>query len=159
MLQHTPDFEASVKALVAKAKPGGEIVVDFYQRRPWTKIHAKYLLRPFTRKMPHDRLLKLIQRNIGWLIKAHNLLTRIGLHSLTRFLPLVDISGTFPKHLTPEQVRERAILDTFDMFSPEFDNPQRPRDVVAMFERAGAKVVFVGSEAAAVIRAIKPRQP
>jgi len=43
VLQHTPDFEASVRALVAKAKPGGEIVVDFYPIRGWwTKLNAKY---------------------------------------------------------------------------------------------------------------------
>ena len=30
VLQHTPDFEASVKTLIAKTKPGGEIIVDFY---------------------------------------------------------------------------------------------------------------------------------
>jgi ubiquinone/menaquinone biosynthesis C-methylase UbiE len=46
VLQHTPDFDASVKALIKKAKPGGEIVVDFYPIKGWwTKIHAKYLLR------------------------------------------------------------------------------------------------------------------
>ena len=29
VLQHTPDFELSIQSLVRKAKPGGEIVVDF----------------------------------------------------------------------------------------------------------------------------------
>ena len=33
VLQHTPDFEKSVEALVRKTKPGGEIVVDFYPIR------------------------------------------------------------------------------------------------------------------------------
>jgi SAM-dependent methyltransferase len=155
VLQHTPDFEASVKALVAKAKPGGEIVVDFYRRKPWTKLHAKYLLRPLTRRMNHKRLLGLIERNVDWMIAAHKLLTRVGLHALTRFLPLVDITGTFPKHLTPQQVREWAILDTFDMFSPEFDNPQRLRDVVAMFLRANTAVTFSVADHGAVVRAVK----
>src|SRR5215210_2792136 len=61
VLQHTPDFEASIKALVRKAKPGAEIVVDFYAIRGfWTKLHAKYLLRPFTKRMSKDRLLSAI---------------------------------------------------------------------------------------------------
>ena len=56
VLQHTPDFEQSVAALVAKTRPGGEIIVDFYPVRGWwTKLHAKYLLRPWTRRMDHDR--------------------------------------------------------------------------------------------------------
>lgn len=42
VLQHTPDFEASVHALVRKTRPGGEIVVDFYPIRGfWTKLNAK----------------------------------------------------------------------------------------------------------------------
>src|SRR4051794_23765086 len=45
VLQHTPDIPASIRALVDAAKPGGEIVVDFYRRRPWTKLSAKYMLR------------------------------------------------------------------------------------------------------------------
>jgi len=153
VLQHTPDFEQSVRALVAKAKPGGEIVVDFYEIRGWwTKVHAKYLLRPLAKRMKHDRLLRLIERNVDWLVRTHNWLANVGLHALTRFLPLVDVRNVLPTDLTPEQLREWAILDTFDMFSPEYDNPQRTADVVAMFERAGTQPSFV---APGVVRAAK----
>ena len=161
VLQHTPDFEASVRALVAKAKPGAEIVVDFYPIRGWwTKLHAKYLLRPLSRRMSHDRLLRLIDRNADWLIGASRLLDRIGLHALTRFLPVCDIRNTIPAGLSRQELREWVVLDTFDMFSPEYDNPQRLADVAAMFHRAGAEVAFaafvpVADTSAAVVRAIK----
>jgi hypothetical protein len=142
-----------VKALAAKAKSGGEIVVDFYPIKGWwTKLHAKYLFRPIAKKMAHRRLLKLIDRNAGWLIAAHQRLTRFGLHALTRFLPLVDIDGTLPKSLSREELREWVVLDTFDMFSPEFDNPQRTGDVVAMLERAGTRITHVET---GLIRAVK----
>lgn len=160
VLQHTPDFEKSVKALVDKAKPGGEIVVDFYSiRHPLTKLHAKYLLRPWTKRMPHDRLLDLIERNADWLIRLSDAMTRAGLGVLTRFLPLVDLRN-FPSGLDPKLRREWAVLDTFDMFSPEHDHPQRIRDVTAMFERSGADVNFAGevdagSGLASVVRAKK----
>ena len=155
VLQHTPDFEASVRALVAKAKPGGEIVVDFYPIRGWwTKLHAKYLLRPFAKQMRHDRLLRLIERNAGWMIATHQGLTKARLHAFTRFLPLVDLEAALPKGLSPDQLREWAILDTFDMFSPEFDNPQRTNAVVAMFERAGARVSHVET---GLVRAVKQK--
>lgn len=162
VLQHTPDFEASVRALVAKAKPGGEIVVDFYPIKGWwTKVHAKYLLRPITRRMDHDRLLDLIERNADSLIWASRLLDRIGLHMLTRFLPVCDIRDTLPAGLSEDELREWVVLDTFDMFSPEYDNPQRLQDVAAMFRRAGAEVtladfVRVAESNAAVVRAVKP---
>jgi SAM-dependent methyltransferase len=157
VLQHTPDFEASVRALVAKTKPGGEIVVDFYSVRGWwTKLHAKYLLRPFTRRMDNARLLRLIDRHVDRLIAAYSLFEKVRLRPLTRFLPLVDIGRTFPAGLSPSQVREWAVLDTFDMFSPEFDQPQRIEAVAAMFERAGADVTFAGqTEVGAVVRGVK----
>lgn len=161
VLQHTPDFEKSVHALIRKAKPGGEIVVDFYEvRGVWTKLHAKYILRPITKRIEQDRLLRLIERNVDWLMSTANLLHRLKLGALRRFLPIVDFKGTMPKGLPKEQLREWVVLDTFDMLSPEFDNPQRISAVAQMFERSGAEVSFAGyvhagSGRAAVVRGIK----
>ena len=160
VLQHTPDFEASVAALIRKARPGGEIVVDFYPIRGfWTNLHAKYLLRPFTRRMSHERLLALIDRNAGWMIKLAGALRRWKLGALTRLVPIVDERVAVPAGLTAEQHREWVVLDTFDMFSPEYDNPQRLPAVARMFERHGAKVILAdfidvgGGARAAVVRA------
>lgn len=162
VLQHTPDFEASVRALVAKAKPGGEIVVDFYPIRGWwTKVHAKYLLRPVTKRLSPERALSLIERNVDWLIKLSGTLDRVGLSPLRRFLPVCDIRGTVPSSLSPKELREWVILDTFDAFTPTYDNPQRVETVGKMFERAGATVTFAGfvkngeNSQAAVVRGIK----
>lgn len=164
VLQHTPDFDASVKALVAKAKQGGEIVVDFYPIKGWwTKINAKYILRPITKKLSQERLLNLIAKNVDWLMAVHYLLHRIGLGFMTRFLPICNITESFPKSLTKEQLREWTILDTFDQYSPEYDNPQSIANVVKMFERYGAKVTFSGIEnfgngmTVSVVRGIKKR--
>lgn len=161
VLQHTPDFEQSVRALVSKTKPQGEIVVDFYAIRGfWTKLNAKYLLRPFTKRMDPDKLLRLIDSQADRLIAASRLLEQARLGVLRRFLPVVDIYGTFPAGLSDAQLREWVVLDTFDMFSPAYDNPQRIRSVAKMFERAGAEVTFAGdvsfgSGKAAVVRAVK----
>ena len=73
VLQHTPSFEESLRSLVNKAKSGGEIVVDFYPIKGWyTKIRAKYLLRPLTSKLSHESLNWLINSNIVWMIKLFN---------------------------------------------------------------------------------------
>ena len=144
VLQHTPDFDASVRALIAKARPGGKIAVDFYARRnALSTFNAKYMLRPITKRMPHDRLLKLIDSNLDWLTRSFDALDRVGLGAFTRFLPIVDLR-LLPKQLSPAERREWALLDTFDMFSPEHDHPQRVADVAAMFERHGASVDFAG---------------
>jgi SAM-dependent methyltransferase len=161
VLQHTPDFEQSVRALVAKAKPGGEIVVDFYYVRGfWTKIHAKYLVRPFTKRMPHDRLIGLIERNVDWLLGLSTGLRKLRLGVLTRFIPLVDVEKISQAGLPKDVIREIAVLDTFDMLSPEYDNPRRIGAVARMFERSGADVTFAdlvdnGTGRAAVVRAVK----
>lgn len=160
VLQHTPDFEGSVRSLVRKAKPGAEIVVDFYCIRGfWTKISGKYLLRPFTRRMDQRRLYRLVEDNAGWMMRVTQGMNRIGLHVLTRFLPIPDLA-IMPKGLTPGRLKEWITLDTFDMLSPEYDNPQRIRDVAKMFERSGASVLFAGfvdngTGRAAVVRAVK----
>jgi SAM-dependent methyltransferase len=160
VLQHTPSFEDSIKALISKVKPGGEIVVDFYPIKSiWTKVHSKYLLRPITKKMSNERLLLLIRDNIDWLMKTFDFLSRNGGYVLTRFLPITDISH-FPKTLSSSERRELAVLDTFDAFSPEYDNPQRVGAVVKMFEGNGARVTFAGivkfdGNLAMVVRAVK----
>ncbi len=162
VLQHTPSFETAVRALISKAKPGGEVVVDFYPIRGWwTKVHAKYILRPWTKKLNHADLFKIIESNVDWLIRLASGMQGIGLGALTRFLPLVDLRTIPRSGLSEGQFREWVMLDTFDMFSPEHDHPQRVKDVADMFGDNGAKVTFAGfveyanGFKAAVVRGIK----
>lgn len=132
VLQHTPDFKKSIGSLVDMVKPGGELIIDFYPIRGWyTKIHSKYLLRSFTRKMNHDQLLSRIESNIDRLIAAYEFFNKIGVgRVVNRFLPICDIDRTIPHQLDHATRREWAILDTFDMFSPAYDDPQRVATVV-----------------------------
>jgi SAM-dependent methyltransferase len=146
VLQHTPDFRKSVQCLVDKAKPGGEIVVDFYPIKGWyTKISAKYILRPFTKKIPHEKLLAKIEKNANGLIKTYNFFDKIGLAMVAhRFIPMCDINRTLPANLSKEELREWVILDTFDMFSPAYDDPQRISTVKRWMQESGAEVTFAG---------------
>lgn len=162
VLQHTPDFRRSVECLARMVKPGGELVVDFYPIRGWwTKLHGKYLLRPLTKRLSHETLLRLIDKNANWMIAASHLLHRVGLGALIRFIPVCGIYGTLPPNLTPEQLREWVVLDTFDMFSPEYDDPQRVETVKRWFEDCGVNVTFAGfidygqNNSAAVVKGLK----
>jgi 2-polyprenyl-3-methyl-5-hydroxy-6-metoxy-1,4-benzoquinol methylase len=145
VLQHTPDVELSIKALAEKVAVGGQLTVDFYPIRGWwTKLNAKYLLRPLLTRLSSERLLALINKNVDWLIILHMFFHRTGLGMLNRFLPLCNIAGTFPTQLTATQRREWAVLDTFDMYSPKYDSPQRLTDVVNWFAKYGLTVTFAG---------------
>ena len=139
VLQHTPNFEQSVKSLIDMAKPGAEVVVDFYGINGWwTKLHAKYLFRPMTKKMSHEKLLAAINTHVDWLIKTSSFFSKIRFGKIiNRFLPICDIAGTMPPNLSYAQLRELCVLDTFDMFSPEYDNPQSIKTVVHWFKKYG----------------------
>ncbi|EAY24796.1 hypothetical protein M23134_04579 [Microscilla marina ATCC 23134] len=147
VLQHTPDVKKSVQSLAQMVKPGGELLVDFYPIRGWwTKVHAKYIFRPWTKRMSHEKLLCRIEKNANWMIRLSQFFNKIGIGKLTnRFIPICDIKNTLPPDLTKEQLKEWVILDTFDMFSPEYDQPQRVETVRQWFEEFGIKVDFAGT--------------
>lgn len=162
VLQHTPDVKASVKALTEMVKPGGELVIDFYPiKNILTKIHGKYILRPFLKRMKHERLMSWIRNNVDTLISIYKFNKRIGLGVLNRFVPICEIDRTLPAGMAPEQLREWIILDTFDMFSPEYDQPQRLSTVAAWVKEFGmidvdaAWVSYHGTLEAATVRARK----
>ncbi len=162
VLQHTPDVEKSIQALIEMAKPGSEVVVDFYPITGWwTKLHAKYLLRPYRKKMSHEKLFQKIDKNMDWLIKTYRFFSKMGVGRLVnRFLPICDIDGTLPRGLPYDQLRELCVLDTFDMYSPQYDQPQKIATVVKWFQQNGMKDVWGGfiryeNCRAAVVKGVK----
>ena len=144
VLQHTPDIEKSITSLIEMARPGAEVIVDFYAINGWwTKLNAKYVLRPFTKNMSNEKLYRLIDHNIDWLIKANRFFSAIGLGKIVnRFLPICDIDGTLPSNLQKDQLREMCVLDTFDMFSPKYDQPQKVNTVVNLFKKHGMEDIW-----------------
>lgn len=160
VLQHTPNVKKSVESLAKMVKPGGELLVDFYPIRGWwTKIHAKYIFRPLSKRMSHEKLLKRIEKNAQWMINLSQFFNKIKVGKITnRFIPICDIKNTLPPGLTKEQLREWVILDTFDMFSPEYDQPQRVETVRKWFEEFGLEVSFAGTinfEGSNLVTAVK----
>ena len=61
---------------------------------------------------------------------------------LNRFLPICNISDTLPKELNKKELKEWVVLDTFDMFSPQFDQPQKISTVVSWFNKFGMNNVW-----------------
>ena len=147
MLQHTPTPRKTVECLAEMVKPGGELIVDFYPYKGWyTKVHAKYLVRPFTKRIDHNRLLLWIERNSMILIQSYKFLHRIGLGFITRFIPVVDIYKVVPSGLSKEEEKEWIVLDTFDMLSPRYDKPQKTKKIVDWVQHSGLSVSFAGSK-------------
>jgi ubiquinone/menaquinone biosynthesis C-methylase UbiE len=163
VLQHTPDIKHSIKCLAGMLKPGGELVVDFYPIRGWwTKVNAKYLIRPFAKKISKEKLLDLIKNNVDWMIKAYKFNMSIRLGALNRFIPIPDFASySLPKSISEHELRELCILDAFDMFSPEYDQPQRLNTIRDYFVDCDLTDVFADyiryrSSTAAVVRGRSP---
>ena len=124
VLQHTPDVQASVAALAAQLAPGGRIAVDLYPRIALNALWPKYWLRPITKRMSAERLFPLVTRMVDVLWPFSLALGRmpgIG-RRLRHALPVANYEGVLP--LTPAQLKEWAVLDTFDMLAPAHDHPQ-----------------------------------
>ena len=125
VIQHTPDVKASFMNLVKFLKVGGKLSIDVYKKN-WKSIFlSKYWFRIFTKKMSHHKLLKLIEWYVPKWFPVSSLLIRIPYIGkfLCQIIPISNYTMQFPE-LSKHQLVEWAILDTFDMLSPEYDQPQ-----------------------------------
>ncbi|WP_407169523.1 class I SAM-dependent methyltransferase [Bradyrhizobium sp. ORS 111] len=140
VLQHTPDPKQSFMSLAKLLRPGGLIAIDVYPLWITALMHWKYVLRPITKRMDKDLLYRIIAKYTPPLVPVSIFLRRIAGRAGMRLLPIVqyDYFG-----ISPEINREWAVLDTFDMYSPTYDNPQTMRTVRKWFEEAGMENVTV----------------
>jgi len=147
VIQHTPDVEKTVQSLIEMAKPGAEVVVDFYCRNGWwTKVQAKYILRPLVKKWSREKLLATIEKNVDWMITATTWFNKMGIGKfINRFIPVCDSKGTLPGGLSKKEFREYCVADTFAMFSQPFDQPQKMETVKNWFLQNGMEQVWGGT--------------
>ena len=134
VLQHTPQPARAFASLARYVKPGGDLVIDVYRRSLAALLQWKYVLRPLTRTLKPETLYGMVERIAPALIGPTRLLRRIAGRAGARLSPIVEYSHL---GLTPEQNREWAVLDTFDMYAPAYDNPQSVATVRGWFEAAG----------------------
>jgi 2-polyprenyl-3-methyl-5-hydroxy-6-metoxy-1,4-benzoquinol methylase len=127
VIQHCPDPARAFKYLCRYVKPGGEIVIDCYQREPfrdasWTYL-IKHMLRVITRRMPHWLLFWCVKSTIGALYNVKAAINKIPLAGpkLQRLIPIGELKR---RDWTPEQMKQIKSLNVFDMLSPKYDNPQ-----------------------------------
>ena len=139
VLQHTPDPELAVKCVARTVCVGGRFAVSVYERKRWTPLYPKYLLRPFTKRLRPRTLLRLIRIGMPVLFPLAELTFRIpGVGRVARFLiPVSNYVGVNSRTSPGLSVRDRyqwAIMDTFDMFAPQFDLPQSEAELTAAMQ-------------------------
>ena len=122
-------------------KPGGQIGLWIYER-DWKSylgtIGFKYLLRPWTMKISRQQVENLSNRleSICW--PVNRIARHCGLHGkiIMRLLPVAS-AYLQDVPLSDEDFREWVRLDTFDMYSPAHDHPQKFPTVANWLREAG----------------------
>jgi SAM-dependent methyltransferase len=154
VIQHTPDPAKAFSSLARQVKPGGELVIDVYRDDLLARLQWKYLLRPFTKRIEQQNLYKLIARLAPALVPLAGVLRKIAGRAGARLVPIVEFSYL---GLPDDLNLEWAILDTFDMLSPEYDLPQSLETVQNWFAREGFVDVNVRNGLNGVVgRGVKP---
>lgn len=136
VLQHTPDPRTAFLQLPRLLKMGGSLAVDVY-RKHWSNVfHSKYWLRPLSKRIQGERLFGLIENAAPRLLPISDKVAKLpGGRYLRRVIPVANYRGIFP--LTESQLREWAILDTFDWLGPRDDLPQTATTLRSWFIEAG----------------------
>lgn len=139
VLQHTPRVKEAFFTLPAYLKPGGSLAIDVYRKRSGlSKILAtRYWVRPFTKRINPELLYQLcrVYVNCMWPISRITDKVPVLRNRLMYLLLVADYRGKL--NLPDEQLKEWAILDTFDMLSPMYDQPQTLETVKRWFAACG----------------------
>ena len=124
VLQHTPNVKDAFMAVSKQVKIGGSFCVDFYEKNFKSKLLPKFWLRPITKRIEKKKLFRFLEITTPFLFSLSEILNKvpfIGVY-LRRLVPVANYSGILP--LNERQLKEWALLDTFDWLGPEYDNPQ-----------------------------------
>lgn len=142
VLQHTPNPLESACQLVATLPPGGRFAFTIYGRQPWTRFYSKYWWRPLTRRLPPGLLLAAIERAMPVAFPITSVAFDLpGVGRALRFL--VPVANYPTGDVLPRSIRyDEAILDTFDMLSPRYDNPVTRAEVEAALAGSASDVTF-----------------
>jgi SAM-dependent methyltransferase len=136
VLQHTPSPQNAFLALTEKLKPGGSIAVDIYPKTWRSLITPRHWLRPFTTRLPKSTLFRVIELGVPILLPVSRTLGRLPHVGgwMRKLIPVANYENVYP--LTEPQILEWALLDTFDLLSPAYDNPQTSRAVHSWLNKA-----------------------
>jgi SAM-dependent methyltransferase len=156
VLQHTPDVRGAFMALPPHLRRGGLLAVDVYATPTFRPLVSKYWLRPLTRRLSSGHLFSLVRLMVRTLLPVSVVvgkLPRVG-RRIRCLIPVANYHDIHP--LSRQLLYEWAVLDTFDMLAPTYDQPQRPTTLRAWMEDAGLVDVEVFRETGLCGRAVAP---
>jgi 2-polyprenyl-3-methyl-5-hydroxy-6-metoxy-1,4-benzoquinol methylase len=138
VIQHTPDPPRAIRTLAGAVRPGGKFAFTMYGRRWYTKLYAKYLVRPLTKRMRPATLLAAIETTMPFFFPLTDALFRAPLIGKLAGFTIPIANDPSMTELTREQRYRLAILDTFDMLAPQHDHPMTWQEMERELRAAGA---------------------
>jgi 2-polyprenyl-3-methyl-5-hydroxy-6-metoxy-1,4-benzoquinol methylase len=147
VLQHCPDVRAAFMSLVPFLRPGGEIVIDVYQRHTGLFPPLKYWARPFLTWMGPEGVHKFLSRVIPPAFALKKALYQVPVvgKPIGNLIPIGPISHAPRLNFTDEELIQVKILSALDMYSPVHDHPQTLDTVRKWFSDAGLVDVYVAT--------------
>jgi uncharacterized protein YbaR (Trm112 family)/ubiquinone/menaquinone biosynthesis C-methylase UbiE len=137
VIQHTPDTARSLRSIAAMVGRQGKLAVTIYPRKPWTKLFSKYWVRPITKRLKKETLLKVIQSVMPAAFPVTNVLFRMPLVGKAFIFTIPIANYVREKQLSRSQRYAWAVLDTFDMLSPYYDQPMTEHEALEPLAEAG----------------------
>lgn len=147
VLQHCPDVRGAFMSLVRFLRPGGEIVIDVYQKHTAMFPPLKYWVRPLLTWMGAKNVHKFLSLMIPPAFYLKKAIYRIPIAGkrIGSLIPIGPISHAPRLLFTDEELVHVKILSALDMFSPVHDYPQTLDAVRQWFNEAGLVGVYVGT--------------
>jgi 2-polyprenyl-3-methyl-5-hydroxy-6-metoxy-1,4-benzoquinol methylase len=143
VIQHTPSPEKSIRALCRLVKPGGQIALWIYELN-WKCLAGtagfKYALRPVTSRISRKGQILFSDCLVRLCYPLVSRARKWGLPGkwIMRALPVAS-AHLQPANLSDSDFKAWVFLDTFDMYSPKYDKPQRLSSVTRILTEQGFK--------------------
>jgi SAM-dependent methyltransferase len=128
VVQHTPDPLQAVRSLCRLVRPGGRIALWIYED-DWKSyvgsLGFRRLLRPLVNRLSPPAQLGFVRALVSTFFPVLWLLKPLGLpgRAAIRMMPIAG-AHLLSLPLGRPEFRDWVLLDTFDMYTPAYDQPQ-----------------------------------
>lgn len=147
VLQYCPDVRSAFMSLVPFLRPGGEIVVDCYEKHTGLFPPLKYWVRPLLTWMGPEGVHKFLSRAVPPAFHFKKALYKVPWigKPLGSLIPIGPVSHAPRLNFTDEELIQVKIMSALGWYSPVCDNPQTKETVRQWFTEAGLVDIYIGN--------------